>query len=326
MRRFARSFLVVALAVVPAALWAGVVSLPNTFSDGTVASAAQVNANFAAVKTAVDDNSARVGGFETQWTPVASCPTTGAANGKMCVTTAGRLYFHNGTRWRLVDTLPTGGGVLPTGIVAADVLNYVAFNGSVADTGTNGASTTQVGTVLYTTGKYDNAGAGFSTSNAVALTRVPFSTRTATGITLAAWVKGTNAQATPSNWQVANNIFGDADNAVVIGSGVASGKAAVRHSSIEYQSTKVVADDLWHHVAYVYTWSGTIWNVQIYVDGAADGGGALTATWNGAYAVNTIGRTYTAYTQYHGYQIDDAFVFGRALSAAQVNELWLNGQ
>lgn len=41
-------------------LMAGSVTVPNTFTGGTTASASEVNANFGALKTAVDDNDARV--------------------------------------------------------------------------------------------------------------------------------------------------------------------------------------------------------------------------------------------------------------------------
>jgi len=43
-------------------VWAGSVIVPNTFTANTPAVAAQVNANFTAVKTAVNDNDARIGG------------------------------------------------------------------------------------------------------------------------------------------------------------------------------------------------------------------------------------------------------------------------
>lgn len=45
--------LLVALAALPSLLWAAT-TLPHTFSNGTVASAAQVNANFSALATAID--------------------------------------------------------------------------------------------------------------------------------------------------------------------------------------------------------------------------------------------------------------------------------
>jgi hypothetical protein len=47
-----------------AVAYAGTVTLPNTFTAGTPAVADQVNANFTAVKNAVDDNNAR---FPTAW-------------------------------------------------------------------------------------------------------------------------------------------------------------------------------------------------------------------------------------------------------------------
>lgn len=53
--------------------WAGSVTLPFTFTPGTTAKAAEVNANFTAVKTAVDDNNARLTVLETI-TPV-TAPT-----------------------------------------------------------------------------------------------------------------------------------------------------------------------------------------------------------------------------------------------------------
>ena len=48
-----------------AAAWSGDVTVPNTFTAGTPAVAAEVNANFAAVKSAVDDNNARITSNET---------------------------------------------------------------------------------------------------------------------------------------------------------------------------------------------------------------------------------------------------------------------
>ena len=40
--------------------WADNVTVPNTFVDGTTASASEVNANFDAIKSAVDDNDSRI--------------------------------------------------------------------------------------------------------------------------------------------------------------------------------------------------------------------------------------------------------------------------
>ncbi len=47
-------FFVLGAAMVASGLWAAAVTIPNTFSAGEVLSAAKLNANFAALKTAVD--------------------------------------------------------------------------------------------------------------------------------------------------------------------------------------------------------------------------------------------------------------------------------
>ncbi|MEW5738200.1 MAG: hypothetical protein AB1938_04705 [Myxococcota bacterium] len=60
------------VAVVAAVALASNVTLPNTFSSGSPARAAEVNANFTAVKMAVDDNHARIQALEATrtYTPV----------------------------------------------------------------------------------------------------------------------------------------------------------------------------------------------------------------------------------------------------------------
>lgn len=50
-----------------APLWlltGGAVTIPNTFTNGQVADANQVNANFSAVKSAIDDNDSRITAIE----------------------------------------------------------------------------------------------------------------------------------------------------------------------------------------------------------------------------------------------------------------------
>ena len=62
--------------------WASGVTIPNTFTSGTPAKAAEVNANFSAVKTAVDDNDARITGVinNTQAGTLKSAVDTNTAN------------------------------------------------------------------------------------------------------------------------------------------------------------------------------------------------------------------------------------------------------
>lgn len=59
--------LFIALAVAsPVALYAGSVSLPHTFSNGQTANADDVNENFSALATAVNDNHSRIGALEAK--------------------------------------------------------------------------------------------------------------------------------------------------------------------------------------------------------------------------------------------------------------------
>ncbi|VAX01248.1 hypothetical protein MNBD_GAMMA21-1978 [hydrothermal vent metagenome] len=58
-------FTVLSLSVLSTSAFAAPVNVPNNFSAGSPAVAAEVNANFAAVKTSVDDNDSRMTSMET---------------------------------------------------------------------------------------------------------------------------------------------------------------------------------------------------------------------------------------------------------------------
>ncbi len=65
MKRIALSLLLGCTLFIGSAVFAGDLSIPNTFEAGTKAIAAEVNANFSAVETAVDDNDARIFDLES---------------------------------------------------------------------------------------------------------------------------------------------------------------------------------------------------------------------------------------------------------------------
>lgn len=303
-----KTSLFLALALVPGALAAGV-TIPHVFSNNTVADATQVNANFTALATAID---ARHGTGATK-------PATGA-RGDFFMQDDGRLYVHDGVRWRFVQ-LGSEPPALPAGLVAADVLNHFAFDGVATDTGANVSGSSVAGAISYLNGAFDRAATGFSTTNGVATTRLALTSFTTSGFTLSAWVKGADTTATSGDYHVANNVFGDTNSNVWMGAGIASGRAAVKGQSTERLSTASVATDTWRHIAFVFTYSGGTWTVQIYVDGIADGGGTLPTGGNPNYGINAIGRTWPSYVQTHGYAIDEAYIFGKALSAAQIAAL-----
>lgn len=59
-KNFLKTLILVTMSLWGSHLIAGSITVPNTFTGGTTASAAEVNANFDAVKSAVDDNDARI--------------------------------------------------------------------------------------------------------------------------------------------------------------------------------------------------------------------------------------------------------------------------
>lgn len=65
--------LLAGLVVVPIAAWAAV-TLPHSFSNGTVADADEVNANFAALAAAVEANQARLAEIDQMFLTTNACP------------------------------------------------------------------------------------------------------------------------------------------------------------------------------------------------------------------------------------------------------------
>ena len=55
-----RTLILLTASLIGTQAWSGSVTVPNTFSDGTTASASEVNANFNALSGAINDNDVRV--------------------------------------------------------------------------------------------------------------------------------------------------------------------------------------------------------------------------------------------------------------------------
>lgn len=96
---------VLAIAV-PLAAWAGDVSIPNTFANGTIADADQVNANFSSVETAVDDNDVRLDQLGALFGQNTSSANAGI--GDQC--TLGEVWLTAGF---VASGLPAQGQLLP---------------------------------------------------------------------------------------------------------------------------------------------------------------------------------------------------------------------
>lgn len=82
-------------------VWAGDLTLPNTFTSGTPAVAAEVNANFSAVETEVDDNNSRITASVVCPADTADTPTrfVDRGDGTICDSETGLMW----ERKRLAD-------------------------------------------------------------------------------------------------------------------------------------------------------------------------------------------------------------------------------
>lgn len=85
--------LVLALAL-PAGLLASSVVLPNTFSNGSLADAAAINANFTAIATAANDTDARLTKFETTGAPSLNVSGNGTIGGSLTVAGGSNLVSY----------------------------------------------------------------------------------------------------------------------------------------------------------------------------------------------------------------------------------------
>lgn len=153
--------LMLPIALLAGEAWAGAVTIPNTFTAGTTSSAAQVNGNFTAVKTAVDDNDARITANAAN-IPSTACPAgftdVSAAGSQLgCMQTA-----EQGTGiWETAANtcFTTFGGRLPTSgewyitmnnfVLTAEVDNWEWNDDGMNNAGAaNGHSVSGLGTIF----------------------------------------------------------------------------------------------------------------------------------------------------------------------------------
>jgi len=154
MNRQTLKSLLISTLVVAAVAFGSSLTVPNTFTTGTPARAAEVNANFTAVKTAVDDNNTRITALETA--PVWTAPTffTGWANVGSPWMLAGYTKDSRGfvnLRGLVVQSSGTGNIFqLPAGFRPSANLQFPARCGN----------STVCGVIVNSNGNVDLSGAG----------------------------------------------------------------------------------------------------------------------------------------------------------------------
>jgi hypothetical protein len=155
--------------LVPLAAYASTLSVPYTFVNGTPADADEVNANFSAVESAVNDNHARINVLESAPAPgditgvlagsglagggasgtvsLSVDPTTtqSRVTGTCAVGSSIRVIGQNGTVTCETDDVGAGGGGTITGVVAGAGLTGGGVSGSVnLAVATNGITSAHV--------------------------------------------------------------------------------------------------------------------------------------------------------------------------------------
>jgi len=97
------------LATLSAALIAGQVTGLTQFTSGSPAKAAEVNGNFAAVKTAVDDNHARISTLETKLAKYGTNPSPSANGTGVAQCVVGEIRLFAGS---VAGAMPAAGQIL----------------------------------------------------------------------------------------------------------------------------------------------------------------------------------------------------------------------
>ena len=185
---------------------------------------------------------------------------------------------------------------------------------TVTNTGSLGSAadgTLQNATLVA--GQYGNAlsftgsSSGVRTNNTVAI---------GNAFTLACWVSTTN-----SNGGYHRIIMNDYVNSSYLGTGGGTAYLTIVKNLFKDSPQSVDTTGAWHHLA--MTWDGT--SQRFYYDGAlvsgypTAGNSPTTLTQKFGFGCNS-----GAYSEPWNGKMDDAFVFGRALSLAEVQSLYTN--
>jgi hypothetical protein len=206
-----------------------------------------------------------------------------------------------------------------TGLVAH--WSYDQSTGStLTDDSGNGHTGTFSGTPTWAAGKLNN-GLTLNGSDNVALGNIT-QINNASQVTLATWVKRASAGADvligkqASNQDVAIEAYSD-------------GKVYFQLSKgSDTYGTLTLNDTAWHHIAMVFdgTQAGNANRLKAYIDGVQK-----TLTFKGTVGTATTANT-TAFNigkmsgEYSNGQVDDTWLYARALSGAEVQDLMQPGQ
>ncbi|MCC5838598.1 MAG: LamG domain-containing protein [Opitutales bacterium] len=197
-----------------------------------------------------------------------------------------------------------------------NLLAYFDFEDNLLDKSGNGVHATSWSGLTYTTSGY--SGGAFEFSGSGSFVRIPLDINPSAQpqLTMGAWVRPTSASVIQT---VISHDNGGFDRSLVIDSrGTGSGWAAFTGSGV--LGSFAVTPGEWAFVAAVY--DQTAATTRLYVNGSS-----LTvsaSTLGSGHPFVEIGRNPSFNELFQG-TIDEVFIFGSALSDAELDDIRLNG-
>jgi hypothetical protein len=204
--------------------------------------------------------------------------------------------------------------ITPVQPADANMLAHFAFDGNLTDSSGNGANGEEHGGPTYAAGMNGQA-LEFDGANDYVnvMLDVPEN-----GCTTAFWLKTTNGNC--GLFGVVQKLLGEGgwDRQVYLTNGQV---AAMIYSQETITARVNVADGEWHHVAHLY--GDAVGGQELYVDGMVQAHGIKAQSDFGWQDGVHFGWSTSASSDYFAGMLDDAYIYGRTLSAAEI--AWLAG-
>jgi hypothetical protein len=192
------------------------------------------------------------------------------------------------------------------------LIAYYPFNGNANDESGNSQHATNFGATLVAD-RFSVTGKAYSFDGNDYL-QTPVGSNLET-LTLSAWFSSTTRSGERSI--VDSDVAGVYGHSLILGYGDGGNSLDIQYHNGEYKSSWNLADSFWHHAVAVI--EPTV--VRLFVDGKFVG---FKTYARGVLDVSTfrIGRHNAGDPQWYQGQIDDVRIYNRALTAAEISQLY----
>ena len=233
-----------------------------------------------------------------------------------------------GTVASSLQNTPTSKNNLKTGLVGwwtMDGQDVTAV--TTTDKSSTGANVSRKGGISVVAGKIGQALNFNGTTGYVSTTNVFSFNSSSVDHTYSAWVYE-RASTAAYNWIINNGSNSTGSNLIIggVGGNCASGVIGFFYGggTAVTCGTTVLTTNAWHHVVTVYSSSTN--KVAFYLDGIANGTSAALGSWAVSAAPVVLGRWGANDSFYFNGKIDDVRIYNRALSQAEITELYKLGK